>query len=137
MKNNLMKICCIGILLLSNPVFAACEGGDTLTASDNTVFCLSTITMNWWSAFTWCEAQGGHLASLQEIHHGASPSAQNQYSISKTYDSVLLSANQTWLSTPWGTTLAHYTISFTKNAAYVRKDNRSISYQYKALCIIP
>jgi len=23
--------------------------------------------MNWWSAFTWCEANGGHLADIQTM----------------------------------------------------------------------
>ena len=23
--------------------------------------------MNWWSGFTWCQSQGGHLATYQEI----------------------------------------------------------------------
>ncbi|MBP5343669.1 MAG: hypothetical protein J6Y85_01130 [Alphaproteobacteria bacterium] len=34
-------------------------------------FCLSGNIMNWWSAFTWCEAIGGKLASLTDLCPGA------------------------------------------------------------------
>jgi len=37
-------------------------GGEIITGRDNvTSYCLSTATMNWWSAFAWCDAAGGHL----------------------------------------------------------------------------
>lgn len=32
-------------------------------------FCVSTNTMNWWTAFTWCKSNGGTLASF----HSACP----------------------------------------------------------------
>ena len=45
----------------------SCEGGTLQTAENGHVYCRSTIYMNWWSAYTWCEAQGRHLASMYEI----------------------------------------------------------------------
>ena len=35
-----------------------CNGGSIITAKDGTKFCKSDKTMNWWTAFAWCESQG-------------------------------------------------------------------------------
>jgi len=64
MKRLLLILC-----LLSAPVWAEdCAGGaGTIIAGLNGKrYCLSNIRMNWYSAFSWCEAAGGHLASLNE-----------------------------------------------------------------------
>ena len=34
------------------------------------IFCESNEAMNWWSAFTWCEAIGGRLASFESMCPG-------------------------------------------------------------------
>ena len=34
-------------------------------------FCQGGKTMNWWSAFTWCESIGGKLASFESVCPGA------------------------------------------------------------------
>ena len=44
-----------------------CEGGSLLTGENGHVYCRSNNAMNWWSAYTWCQAQGRHLASMYEI----------------------------------------------------------------------
>ena len=30
-------------------------------------YCRSTITMNWYTALSWCQAQGKHLATMSEV----------------------------------------------------------------------
>ena len=45
----------------------SCEGGTLQTGDNGHVFCQSNNSMNWWSAYAWCEAQGRHLATMYEI----------------------------------------------------------------------
>ena len=44
-----------------------CEAGSLQTGENGHVYCRSNNSMNWWSAYTWCQAQGRHLASMYEI----------------------------------------------------------------------
>ena len=37
---------------------------DQTTGVEGTPYCKSNITMNWWSAFAWCDAIGGQLIDL-------------------------------------------------------------------------
>ncbi len=45
---------------------ATCTEGRIAKGSNGHEYCI-TKDMNWWSAYTWCEAQGRHLASMYEI----------------------------------------------------------------------
>ena len=45
----------------------SCEGGTLQTGDNGHVYCQSNREMNWWSAYTWCEAQGRHLATMYEV----------------------------------------------------------------------
>ncbi len=42
-----------------------CELGNTF--GDNDKFCVSQMDLNWWSAATWCKAQGRKLATIYDI----------------------------------------------------------------------
>lgn len=44
----------------------SCDSGTIAKGSNGHEYCI-TKDMNWWSAYTWCEAQGRHLASMYEI----------------------------------------------------------------------
>ena len=66
MRQNLIKIFTLALLLLSAPAFAACEEGVIQTLRGKK-FCLSKFKANWWTGFTWCESQGGHFATFQEL----------------------------------------------------------------------
>ena len=46
---------------------ASCEGGTLQTGDNGHVYCQSDNMMNWWSAYTWCQAQGRHLVSMYEV----------------------------------------------------------------------
>ena len=66
-------------LMYAAPVFAVTvwtEGncnnnnGGVLSVVGDTTFCKSTRSMNWWSAYSWCQAMGGHLPSVAEFCPG-------------------------------------------------------------------
>ncbi len=45
-----------------------CELGNTFgPEGDNDKFCVSQMNLNWWSAATWCKAQGRKLATIYDI----------------------------------------------------------------------
>lgn len=66
----------------SSMAYTSCVGGTEITANAHTdadapdtctadycpspakSFCISTNSMNWWSAFNWCKSNGGTLASF-------------------------------------------------------------------------
>ena len=51
----------IGLISITS-AYAACEGG-TMVGD----FCKSNKSMNWWSAYSWCKANGMHLATMYEM----------------------------------------------------------------------
>ncbi len=69
MKTKLLTLATIAVIALnvSGAVAETCEGGRLVTGENGHVYCQSNNNMNWWSAYTWCEAQGRHLASMYEI----------------------------------------------------------------------
>ncbi len=54
-------------LNVSGALAETCEGGSLQTGENGYVYCLSNKTMNWWSAYTWCQAQGMKLASAYDL----------------------------------------------------------------------
>ena len=89
MKKIIVFLC----LCLATPAMAAeptCNGGTLITthsASDEgctsatcngKTFCKSDKTMNWWSAFTWCESQGRKLANLSKMCPNVSQVPRNE-----------------------------------------------------------
>lgn len=57
---------CLSVLLSTSAVAESCAGGSgtVITGLDGTRYCKSNITMNWWSAFAWCDAIGGQLIDI-------------------------------------------------------------------------
>ena len=47
-------------------------GGTILEVRNHDSYCVSLRTMNWWSAFAWCDAAGGHLVSMNEVCYDSS-----------------------------------------------------------------
>ena len=65
MKKLLLAL--ILLTTLSHQAMASCDGGEEITGNYNKhVYCISNKGMNWWSAFTWCTANGRHLATQAE-----------------------------------------------------------------------
>ncbi len=70
MKIKLLTLTAIvtGFLTIGSAANAAtCEGGSLITGNNGHEYCQSNREMNWWSAYTWCETQGRHLATIYEI----------------------------------------------------------------------
>lgn len=65
MKKILLLAC--ACVLCTGTAMAACQAGTEVTGRNGHVYCKSNNTMNVWSAATWCEAQGRHLASMEEM----------------------------------------------------------------------
>ena len=68
MKKCLGFAFCLWIMFSVPAVAASCAGGSgtVLTGKDGTSYCKSNISMNWWSAFAWCDAIGGRLIDVTE-----------------------------------------------------------------------
>ena len=72
----LKKLLMIGICLITLPAMAiTCEEGIAFQGDDGTDMCVSKITMNWWSAFSWCRANGLRLASHAQACAGNAPAS--------------------------------------------------------------
>ena len=63
-------------------------------------FCVSNKTMNWWSAFTWCESVGGKLASFEHMCPGSQMVEGACPNLTKVGDTTVYS------NAGWSTTLA-------------------------------
>ena len=59
---------CVGGTEITANVYTDADAPDTCTAdycpSPAKSFCISNLSMNWWSAFNWCKSNGGTLASF-------------------------------------------------------------------------
>ncbi len=69
MKMKKILLIAAVFLALSTSVKAEfCKDGAILNGKkEGTTYCVSPFFMTWWSAFSWCESQEGHLASLKEF----------------------------------------------------------------------
>ena len=68
-------------------------------------FCVSNKTMNWWSAFTWCDSIGGKLASFEHLCPGT-PARPNNVAKACPNVTGISERGSTWTSTGWGTNFA-------------------------------
>lgn len=59
-------IICLSVLLSTSVLAESCAGGSgtVVEGLDGTRYCKSNITMNWWSAFAWCDVAGGQLIDI-------------------------------------------------------------------------
>ena len=67
------------------------KGGTIVTVGGDS-FCQSNSTMNWWSAYAWCEAMGGRMPQIAELCPGQPI----------TYDQP---CGRTYLGNVWSTTV--------------------------------
>lgn len=64
---KILLLACVCMLCAGQAMAANCEAGTEFTGVNGHVYCKSKYSMNWWSAGTWCEAQGRHLVSMEEL----------------------------------------------------------------------
>ena len=65
MSRKLFLMCLICALSITS-AYAKCDGGTEVVGSNGS-FCKSNKTMNWWSAATWCKANGRGLATMYDM----------------------------------------------------------------------
>ena len=59
------------------------KGGEIVEV-DGESFCKASATMNWWSAYSWCQGIGGRMPSIAELCPGKTITRAN--SCGRTYD---------------------------------------------------
>lgn len=108
----------VGILTIGSANAETCENGSTITGENGHVYCGSWNAMNWWTAYTWCQGQGRHLASMYEV----CPTWDGS-SIICNVNNAISSDVYYWTSTAYGTDTAFhfdrrnsYTSKYTRNA---------------------
>ena len=105
-KNLMIATLVAGLAFAAPNANAACEGLAFAGKNNSHEYCQSNGKMNWWSAFSWCEAQGRRLATIYEVcpdWDGSISKTNNCENMSTTYN------NENWTSTAYGTTEAIYT----------------------------
>ncbi len=135
MKKILMAT--IAALMMAGTANAACKGGTEYTHPiDDHTYCVSNFGLNWWSAQSWCEANGRNLATIYEI----CPRWDGKDSWGLCNDVVHIDTNYYyWTSTAKGTKNAYYVAdNGASKAAYVGHTSRNVNIDskksMKALC---
>ena len=122
MKKTLLYMCA-GFLISTN-VNATCTNGTLITGNDGSVFCVSDVALNWWSAFAWCKAQNMNLATFE----GACSNSSNInlcHNLKSKY-----SAGNAWIAKPSGNNRANYIEFYSGNIT-----NSGRTGQLRALCM--
>ena len=104
--------------------FTACEGGKIIYANQYTDanapagcdatkcpaikkrYCKSNSGMTWWSALTWCDAQGGNLATFTGMCPGAAPASNNVEGACPALQGVVGTSQWAWSGYPYSANLA-------------------------------
>ena len=133
MKNQKKSICISLALFLSIGLSTPCwatmncqeEYGYPFQGTNGKSYCISKVTMNWWSAFSWCKNIGGKLATHSEACPGTGSSRFSNLSKAPS--------NLGYVHTA--------TLHSTKNSRLVRINDLSggasnpVTTSYLALCI--
>ena len=130
MKTKLLTLATIALIALnvSGALAETCEGGTLQTGENGHVYCQSNSKMNWWSAYTWCEAQGRHLATMYE----ACPTWDGAIGHGKMCNLNSFSNDEyNWSSTAFE---SNYAFSFTKTYVENRGSPRDKTIYCRALC---
>ena len=137
MKLLTLTVIVVGILTIGSATAApdpatgpTCIGGTYVTAGDGHQYCQSDNSMNWWSAASWCEAQGRRLVSVGEICPEFNKGENNC-----TYYNSL--SNISWTSTPYQTDYALYVYGDGSGSYRYSRVNftaRTADANYRALC---
>ena len=60
-------VLCMVACLFSLNAYGVCKEGTEVTGKNGHVYCVSNVTMNWYTAFAWCDTQGRTLATMEQI----------------------------------------------------------------------
>ena len=121
--------CVGGCCIKANKTTADYEGCDAQTCNGYE-FCKSNSTMTWWSAFTWCESNGRHLATFSEMCPGIAPAANNTDGACPALQGFMPISQWVWSGHPIGNNKV-LMVSLSNSAIY---GNHSFDYLYYAFC---
>ena len=107
---------------------ATCEGGSLATGENGHEYCQSNSKMNWWSAYTWCKAQGRHLVSIYEICPGWSGSTGTNGQCPNHNPNSFLKGGH------WTSTVYQENQGLSVYYSYVHPISRNNNSTYYALC---
>ena len=66
--NRIWAAVTVGLCLLAaTHGYAACAEGTEITGKNGHVYCKSNVSMNWYTAFAWCDTQGRTLATMEQM----------------------------------------------------------------------
>ena len=108
----------------------ACQSGTEFTDTNGKHFCYSDIDLNWWSAFTWCSAQGYHLAGFHEACPGKAVGTTACGNLNNG-----IPWNKFWTTAPSGSTAAYRVQPYHNGPS--ASVNRSDDSAARALCVMP
>ena len=107
---KILLLACAGVLCFSQVNAANCEAGTEITGRNGHVYCKSNNPLNWWTAGTWCEAQGRHLASMEEMCPDTGEGLNNAWDGStgegKCANLIISETDAVWSSLAYGTSKA-------------------------------
>ena len=74
------------------------NNGGTLVTIGGDTFCKSNSTMNWWSAYAWCQAMDGYMPSIAELCPGKSITDDNACgrTYGDTWSSTTCTSDKVW-----------------------------------------
>lgn len=132
---KILLLACACVLCAGQAVAANCEAGTEITGKNGHVYCRSNSSMNWWSAGTWCEAQGRHLASMEEMCSDTGEGLNNAWDGStgsgKCANLNSVGSGDVWSSLASGSSYAFFV--YLSNG-YVDKTNRDHGSNPYAFC---
>ena len=130
MKKMMIIFCLISTIVKAE---IQCEdaGGTLAVGVDGqTRYCASRQTMNWWSAFSWCNAVGGKMFDIttecpKAVNYGTCPQMCGVRGVPEAY---------------WTTNVANSTYALMQHTAchvYPEKKSKSDRGAARALCTMP
>ena len=135
LKQGMIALGMLAIMgtLSPNAWAESCAGGagTIVTGLNGNRYCLSNIKMNWFSAFSWCEAAGGHLANMTEacLYNGVSIVSSEV--CSNKVD--IFSTDFVWLTDRSSASAARVLQNWQNNAVLFNR--KSTTEPYNALCV--
>ena len=94
-------------------------------------FCLRNTATNWWSAFTWCDVVGGHLASFYSMCPNTKTNTDSTKGTCANLTSV--GTRNAWTSMGWGKDHALYVV-LTDGTIGRSYNYRTDNMRYAAFC---
>ena len=100
----------LGVLvsLAASEAMAECRGGTVVKGANNHEYCVSDITMTWWAAFTWCQANKRTLATWEQACPGSARGGDCTNFRQSTDPAKTGLSVGSWTASPTASNTSHY-----------------------------